>query len=504
MPQTRARNLQHSSHSRVFTIEDRAGPTHTPVYQTLARAQGFTWGQGDITPIRIPDPNQYGRYITVDKIRGQEELPTLTLEFRMERDQSPIFKLVRKGCPIDVNIAIGSCKDPSDFDLGWEKKLVIEDANFTNYSTSELGAYDADQEEIVMETVDITGSDMYEILPLLATEVGGDNLTKEVVAVAICDSVQCGICGIPSDGCQRILAVTRTQGDSPGLPAELLYTDDGGSSTSVTAVDSLPSNQGPDDMACVGSNLVIVSNGDGALHYALIADIFDGDEEWERIDTGIESGGEPNAIFSLGRTFSWIVGDGGYIYFSSDITAGVESQTEGSITTENLNDVHGISETDLVAVGDNNTILLTRNGGNAWTEVNGPSGKGSDNILCVQMLNGLTWFIGYDDGELWYTIDGGSNWTQKTFPGSGSGSVKDIAFSTQAVGYILHDLSGEGRVLRTISGGQSWYLLPEDVALSLPDNAGLNSVAACGEDPNQVWAGGLASDESDGILIKLA
>lgn len=502
MPAVAQRTLQKTSQSRVFTIRNRAGPANAPVYQTLARAQALSWPQGDVTPIRIPDPEKYESFVIVDQIKGQQGLPTLGLQFRMSRDLSDILQLVREGCPFDVQIHVGACQNPSDFNGGWEKIIVIEGASITSYDTDELGALDADQNAVLHETVSVTGLDLYDLKTLLASEQAAAEIVQEVIDVVICDSKTCGECGIASDGCQKVFALTLSAGGSPGLPAEIIFTEDGGGTWADTNVSTLAANEDPNAMTCVGTNLVVVSEDSESLHYAPIADILDASESWAEVTTGFVATKGPLDIFSLGASFTWICAEGGYVYFSDDITAGVDTQTAGSVTTENLNAIHGFDTLNLVTVGNSNAILLTRNGGTTWALITGPAV--GVNLTTVWMKSEDEWFVGAANGNLYYTRDGGDSWTTKAFPGSGAGVVRDIVFSSPTVGYLAHDTATPvGRILRTIDGGHSWYVIPEGTA-TMPDNDRVNAVAACTEDKNLVYGGGLAANAIDGFLVKAA
>lgn len=499
MPQ---KNLQKSSQTRLFLIEDRAGPGNAPDYQALGRALGLSWPQGDITPIRAPDPDRYGKFVTIDKTRGQQGLPTISLESRMTRDLSDLLALVRKGCAFDIQLHAGVCEDPRDFNQGWEKVYVLEDAVATSYDTSEFGALDSDQDTPVNETVPLSGSDWYEVKRLRSAELAAAEIVQKIVDVIICDSQQCGECGLPSNGCEKIFAVTLSAGGSPGLPAEVIYSSDAGATIGSTNISSMPANEDPDALACVGSNLVVISEDGVSLHYADLADILNGVETWSEVTTGFVSAKGPLAIFSLGRTLTWIVGEGGYIYFSEDVTSGVEVQSAGSVTTNDLKAIHGVDEDNLVAVGASNTVLYTRDGGALWSSVTGPNPGVALNAVVMKSQN--EWIVGANDGTLWYTRDGGVNWTSKSFPGSGAGVIRDIQFATGAVGYMAHDTAAPaGRILRTIDGGFSWYVLPEEAGLSIAANDQIAALAACSENPNLVFGGGLADNASDGILLKV-
>lgn len=499
-------NILKTPQSRVFTIEDRAGPSHAPVYQSLARAQAVSWAQGEVNPIRVPDPNEYGKFIVIDEITGQQGLPGLGVQFRMTRDLSSVLKLIRKGCPLDVQVHIGACKNPQDFNKGWDKVAVLEGARATTYGTDDLGALDSNENAVVNETIPFTGLDYYEIKRIAGSEIAPTEITQQVVGVSICDSRACGECGITSDGCQKVFAITMSAGGSPGLTAQLIYSSDAGATVDATTVTTLAANEDPTGIACVGTRLVVISNESLSLHYEDITDVLNGAASWTEMATGFVATKGPNAIFSRNSSMTWFAGDGGYVYFASDVTAAVTPQTAGTVTVQNLLAIHGYDDLNLVAVGASNAVIVTRDGGITWTLVTGPAAGVALNA--VWMRSADEWLIGTAGGQLWYTRDGGVNWTQKAFPNSGSGSVRAIVFSTPTVGYMAHDYTPAGgvtgRILRTIDGGYSWYVLPEAPGSTMPTNDQITALAACDEDPNLVFGGGLAANGTDGILVKAA
>jgi len=482
--------------SRVWTIEGQAGPANVPVYQGQVRAMGASWAFGDRTPVREPDPGRYNAFRIIDAIKGERDLPALPLEGRYQFTVSEFLRMARIGCPLDVQVHFGKCQDPRNFDRGWDKILVLEGADFSNWSTGELGALEQGQDAIVNEPIDLNGLDMYEVKQLKLAALAGSQIVQEVLDVAICDSVSCGICGIASNGCQRFFALQSAIGGSPGLAAEIVASADGGATLVESNVTSLAANQNANAMACVGTYLAVVSQGDISIHYALIADIFTNTETWVENIAGLVNG--PNDIFSLGSAFTWVVGQGGYVYFYSDITAAAVTQNAGVATAQNLNAIDGIDENNLVAVGASNAVIYTRDG-STWVAVTGPSVGIALNAVAMRTED--EWYVGDASGNLWYTRDAGVTWTAKAFPGSGSGVVYDIVFATPTVGYLAHTTSGgAGRILRTVNGGQTWYVLPEGTG-SIPSNQRIGALAACGEDVNVVYGGGLGVG-TDGILVQ--
>ncbi len=497
-------DLQQSSFSRVWMQIFGPGPENVPSYEGLARAMGVTWDLGDISPIHIPDPERYGTFEVVGQTRGDEGLPQTTFQFRYPADAASILeRFVRLRCPADFQVHMGECQDPQDFNFGWQKIAVFHGADARNYSTDELGALSPDQTALVNEQVDISAQLLFHIHRMQYEEQAEAEAVNEVVDVAICDIVSCGACGITSRGCDVVLYLTLTVGGSPGLPAELIFTQDGGLTFGETNITTLAANQDPNELTCVGTNVVVISEDSDSLHFAPLADVLAGTETWTEVSTGFVATNGPLAIYSAGPRHTWIVGENGFIYFAVDPTAGVVVQDAGIVTVQNLNDVHAYDINHVVAVGALNAVVSTDNGGDTWNLITGPNPGTALNTVWMKTED--EWWVGDAGGQLWYTLNGGATWTEKTFAGSGTGVVRDIKFANDVVGYMSHDtVAPLGRIFRTIDGGQSWYNTPEDnTALPVADR--WNAIAPCMEgpdSPNTVFAGGLADDGLDGIITK--
>lgn len=488
-----------SSYSRVFIIEDRAGPSRAPVYQGWWRAGAVSWGQGDMTLIYEPSSTQYDQFNVIAKVPGEPTNPTLAINARYSMDLSSLLRMVRNGCDNDVQVHFGKCHDPRDFNGGWEKILVLEAGRITDYGTDDLGALEPSQRAVVNENVTFTGSDIFEIKRILFGLKASTEVVREVVDVEICDTQSCGgDCGAATNGCQIVFVLTLSTGASPGIQAQILYTEDAGATWGTSTISTLSVSEDPSAMDCVGNYLVVVSQASGSLHYVLIEDLLDGIGVWAEIATGIVGGGEPNAIYSLGPTFTWVVGQGGYIYFSEDATNGVTVQDSGAATTENLLAVHAYDELSILAVGANNAVVYSVDGGVTWNSVTGPAP--AIQLNTCWMMSRTTWWVGTNSGRLYYTTNSGITWTEKTFPGSGAGSVQEVKFSSNTVGWLAHTTAAPaGRILRTVNGGYSWYVAPEGTAV-IPANQGINALAVC-EDMNTVWGGGVTVVAGDGIVV---
>lgn len=492
--------LHRNDYSRMWLIENRAGPGQAPSYESRAAFGAIEWGLGDITLEYVPDPDAYGAFLVAGKTIGEPDNPSVSVTARYSLSASKMLKIARRGCDADLQLHMGLCQDPQDFNGGWDKVLILEAARPTSYGTTDLSALAPDAREMVNEEVDWEAEKLYEVLRITLGEQAAAEVVQEVIDITVCDSVTCGACGVPSDGCSVAFAVTLSAGGSPGLPAELLWTDDGGATWNDTQIDTLGANEDPSAVACIGTNVVVISEDSESLHYAPLADILDEDETWAEVTTGFVSTKGPLALFSAHARATWIVGEGGYIYTADDPTSGVEVQSAGGATTQDLLAIHGLDELSLVIVGASNTVLASTNGGESWSLITGPAV--GVNLNAVWMKTQYEWIVGSAAGRLYYTKDSGETWTEKAFPGSGGGIVRDIVFSTPSVGWMAHDTAAiAGRILRTIDGGYSWYVAPEG-NFTIPANDRIRALAVCESDPNVIFGAGLAGNAVDGIIVK--
>lgn len=486
--------------SRVFLIEGRARADRSAEFLAPLRMMSLEQGFGDVENIYSPHPRKYDAFEVVGQIRGEEERPTTQLQGRYALDvASRLLELAKIGCAVDVQLHMGQCTDPSEFNE-FTKAIIMEDALIPNWATDELGALQPDEKSPVNETADISAAEMFEVLEVATSERAGDIVTNEVIDVVFCDAISCGDCEEYSPGCNKIFSVTLGAGGSPGTPADVVFSLDKGATFLAHDVDSLGAAENPSGIACVSAYVVVISNAAGSINIALKSEFTETDDPaFTSVITGIVAGGEPNDIWSLGP-FAFVVGDGGYVYSVQDPTAGVTVLDAGVATSDNLNAVHALSEEFAVAVGNSGAVIYTESG-NLWQAVSlRPVGIGV-HLISVLVHSELYWLVGTDDGRMFYTFDKGQTWTEKTFSGSGSGSVEDIVRSKDSVLWMSHTTTAPaGRIFRSYDGGNSWIQIPEGTAV-IPANDRVAALAACEWDVNLVVGVGLADDGADGFIV---
>ncbi len=477
---------------RVFAQWLGAAPNHAVEFQGLARVGGLSESLGDVTPIRAPSTSMYNAFDVVGYTRGEPGLPTTSMIARFAQ----VNRILTQKCKFDIHVHYGSCKNPTDFNSGWDKGFCYEQAVITNRSSDDMTSFDSS--EIITFTADVTALKFWEYDHMTLAAKAASYIETEIVDVLVSDYVSCGDCGYESDGNKRIFALQKTSGASAGLTSELIYSLDGGSTWEDEAVDTLGASEDASAMAVAGQNLVVVSGAVASLSYADL-DLLG---TWTEVTDGFVATKYPNDVFSLSSTLTWFAAEDGYIYFSDDPSQGVTVQADGSATTEDMLCIHACDSRNVIAGGENGALLVTSNGGTAWAlSPSVPGGIGD--ITACWMRTSHSWLIGDANGTLWYTADAGVSWTQVTFPIESPTEVADIAFvdhSDSPFGFLAVKTASAGYLLRTIDGGRSWYELP-DGAGSIPANGGLNAVSV-GNDASFCVAGGVATSPStDGVLI---
>ena len=192
------RIISKSSDIRVWFIENRANPANDPTYQGLMRFNDPSQSLGDVTKIEVPDPNQAGRFIEIDEIQGAEERVSFGIMGRYPRSvTSDMKRLAEKRCQLDIQAHLGRCRDPQDFNSGWEKVIFFEGTKLTNYSIENFGAIESGEDNPTNESADTNAALWYERVRLNFAERATADTFNEVVAVVVCDDNECGDCDSP-------------------------------------------------------------------------------------------------------------------------------------------------------------------------------------------------------------------------------------------------------------------------------------------------------------------
>jgi hypothetical protein len=449
---------------------------------------------GGVDPQWVPDPRRIGRYKLVARSITAPDLPGATLVMREKHGSLP-RQLQRIGCSFNLYEQSGQCKDLSDPN-GWsDYVLIYAGAEVTDKDLGDRSAPDSD--DPIEDSLTVVLSAVYPIGGLGFGPEAATQVDSEIVDIVYGTDISCNC----TDNTGYIYALAKSPGaGSPGLPSELLYTVDGGGSWTSQAIDGIGATEQAVAIDVVGGYLVIL--GSDAYYYAEINNKTGVPGTFTKVTTGILAAGTPNDLYVASPREVWFCGDGGYIYKSTDITAGVSIISAGDATTSNLSRIHGLEET-IVAVGASGAVVKSNNRGATWATVTTAPSAATLSAIAVKGLD--SFWVGTATGYVYYTLNGGETWTAKSFSGSGAGAVRDIVFPTDEVGYIAHDTATPaGRLFCTWNGGENWTNVAPRV-LNFPTVDRVNRVAYPVADPsissNNVALACLAGDGFDGTIL---
>lgn len=455
---------------------------------------------GGIDPIYVPSPRRIGEYKLVGRSVTPADLPTATLTLREKH--GPIPRQLFRSCAFNVYEVHGNCRDLSDFAAGWTSYVLIyAGAIVTEKDGGTRTGWDSD--DGLEDGLSITLSSIYPVGALSFGEGAATQIDKEVTDVVYGSfAAQCGDCGVPNDGSQWMYAVTKSSGGSPGLPAEVVYSLDGGATWNQVNIDGFGAAEDPVAIDIVGTRLVVV--GSGAYFWSDINILTGVPGAFTKVTTGFVAAKNPLDLYVAGPREIYFSGQGGYIYFTNDITSGVSVLNAGIASAQNLLRIHGNGDV-IVAVGLSGAIVRSTNRGATWATTTS-SPVALNGLTAVFVLDALRYWIGTDSGRLFYTLTGGELWYEKSFSGGGAGQVKDIVFATDEVGYFSHSTAvPRARVFATINGGADWGNGASRVnnmpTFNYADRIAVPDVTDPAVAANNVLVGGLAGNGVDGIVI---
>jgi photosystem II stability/assembly factor-like uncharacterized protein len=486
---------------RVWYVDGGVHPSRSPELLTLGKfSTDPSQSIGEAKKISAPDPNSFSKDIQVGTIEGSTERASLGISARSTTLKSILMGWKNRKCRVDFFALSGKCGNPQDFTEGGEKWVYFPDGRISDHGYEGFGAYGRDEDKETNETVAVTSEEYYEFLYMSQEQVGSAYTTREIYTVDVYTGNDCENC---PDPCDRVLATMAGANATPGTKPVLLYSDDGGSTFESDTIDTLFSNEVVSDGCVIGDDIVYISNTSNSIHWSEIELVFDGTNTWSEVTSGFVAAKAPNAIWSVDARHTWIVGDGGYIYFCKNHKVEVEVQDAGVATTQNLNSVHAHDTRFILAVGNSNAVVYSKDGGETWKSVTGPAV--GVNMGACWMWDTDVWFVGEGaggTGKLWLTTDSGKTWTQKSLPATYV-RIDKIKFISEAEGYLSARDGSRSYILRTITAGNEWVVLPQGKSATYVGNTHLKDIDVCSRYSNTAFAAGLATNGTAGIIVKM-
>jgi len=486
---------------RVWYVEGGVHPSRSPSMLALGKIGDPSHTIGEDTKITAPDPNNFNRDIQVGVVQGSEERATFSIAGRYTASKDTLLDWKNKKCRVDIFALSGRCGNPQHFSEGGEKWVYFPDGRITSHSFENFGGYGKDDNSATNGSVDMTSEDYYELLKMNQEQIGSASTVRLIYTVDTYPGDTCEDC---PNACDRVLATMAGSGATPGTQPVLLYSSDGGETWTSETISSMFSNEVISDGVVIGGDIVYISSTSSEMHYTGIEDLYVNTNTWGQTVSGFVFGVSLNAITSADARHSWIAADSGYIYFVKNHKVEAEVQDAGIATTQNLNAIHAYDADAVLAVGDANTVVYTLNGGVTWQTVTTGPAAGISLGACWMWAKD-TWLVGEGaggNGKLWLTTDSGYSWSEIGLPATYTRIYK-IKFVSEAEGYLIASDGSRSYVLRTITAGNEWDVMPQGKTSTYVNNTYLTDVDVCSKYANTAYAAGLASNGTAGIILKM-
>jgi Secretion system C-terminal sorting domain len=131
-------------------------------------------------------------------------------------------------------------------------------------------------------------------------------------------------------------------------------------------------------------------------------------------------------------------------------------------------------------------VIRTTNGGSNWIML-GSGIPPTSGLYCIYAFDENNCWVGSEDGSLWHTASGGTNWTHVILSPN-AGFIDAIYFFDMDNGFVLGDpVNNIWSYYVTTNGGNNWMLAPNAPAAET-DEAGWNS-SFCALDTGHIWWG---------------
>lgn len=472
------------------------GPGH-PVYPLpCTDFSDATIPQPDVAQQWVADPVRSGHWLLSTRTYGAPERPSASMSLNYGKAMNWLESMIARGCDMPVYVRFGQC-EPKNIFNAFDRLNVWAWAHFSaqNEGAMVSGRLEGVADAPVVQTFPFTADYVGQAVPVRLsrqTTVATDILRDIAAAGRMMCAGGCGPGGVP---CEELFAV----GDRTGATkAKVLRSLNGGVSWAATATEPFAASE---DIAGVEvvwldgtTRRVIVSRATtDAGNPAEIAYSDDDGATWVAVNVNTTNGvffEGSQSLFALDRYHIWAGLTNGAIYFSAD--AGLTwTQQDTNANADDIWYIHMASERVGLAVGGTSgastVMLYTTDGGEHWSAPADPDPAGATvRANCCVCFDAHNWLVGYENGEIWQTENGGVSWRELT-PGRGAGqTVAGDVWDMRAIDRFCVWITTEytatadarATVQRTLNGGADWEVFSTPVLDAA--GAGLQAVLPCG------------------------
>ena len=475
------------------------GPNTAPQYLGCYEVGDIDEKLGDLTLLWCTDPKAPNTWKPIGSFQGEPGAITTSLKTKMRK--SAAYLELQK-CPFPLYIDHVSCGRMDVFN-NWDRAFIFEQTWLTGRKTSGIGAADPKSQAPSELAFDVSAELLLRAFELTATRDAIAE-TEDLTDITSCNSEGCGDdCGAAAEAGDALFIGSKVLAGSAVNTADMWYSVDGGVAWTNGSTDPFIAGEVIASIDCVQKDksttrVIAVRGTTDAGNPAEIRYSDDGGLTWTTVNLGTVLALYclgPKSLYILDYYHIWVVTSAGHIFFSRDGAASFTEQGAG-MTAQNLWAVVFYDTLHGYAVGANNTILKTADGGVTWVAVTGPVAKAAIIISSLDVLSYYKVWIAYADGSLYYTVNGGTTWTARAY-GAVGGVCPYVEFYDEYVGFLINNLSAvtQGSIFYTINGGYDWK------QIVCPTNLGLNSLLVIS--PHLVWVAGNAQGGT-AVVLKVA
>jgi hypothetical protein len=498
-------NVARNDLARVYLKTNRSCCSYQ--LNDLMSVADVTQSRSDVQKVEASDPDQYGKFTTIDIIPGELERMTGSLTITMLTDKpNGLYDFLYKARPIDFQVHFGECSSPFAFNE-FNKALIFEDVYATNWTATSLVTTTASERAPITETVEISIGAYYEIYNMF-TQVMNSNFSDTAdgpfVATAIQCVNDCNMSGIGTYGTTNVFLLqikyntvycdnTALNVSQPSLI--LWYSWDGGTTFSTIEIDNFEFVTSSNLATCsenvhvrsihldVFNNILYLTAGLGHAAAIDLSELFYNEIiklkyysdvletfNWIAYDQVVLNGylliaGEDGRIWKLNNTFS----DKERIY-----------PVEALAYDEPFVSIHGIDENTFIA-GHDMGVFKYKNGQMQLIPTS------PDAVTNVWMFS-QDYMIASTTRSIFASCNGGITWNV-VHAILNDECIMDFKFATNQVGYMITNSPTLGpRVYRSLDMGCTWKLIEQN---SISNLYNLTSLAVCNLNPNSYIATGL-------------
>jgi photosystem II stability/assembly factor-like uncharacterized protein len=408
---------------------------------------------------------------------GPPAATNLTITVYVREAAHYLERAKEANCPFNLYVLQARKGTARSFD-NYERAWAYRDCTFTDDPIE--NAVETEADTLTMHSFNVTARNgRVDHRPVTITRISTIG-TADLNGLGICAPNCATDCSEALGACEQFAMGADTVG---GAAPDVYSTTDGGDNITISA-SGFQAGSGITAVSCVptpdGRRVFLARESVTGLAAQVETALWGG--SWVDTVVGETPGdGTPKdtSLFFLDRRHGWMCSNDGRVYFYNGVDWTEQDSAATASGGDQLIAIHFADALVGYAVGDNDTILSTTDGGKTWTD--NPSGLGEDwlalHVFDRQRLIMGNYSIAGSGGNLFMSYDAATTWTDVTRWAVVTGVTVgyDVRFLPDGLtGYAIKSVvASAGNIYKSINGGYNWRLI------ETPTSNFLKALAVC-------------------------